>query len=99
MKRPIKETNPEVKIPEPVVEKKDWEAIAREIWDDYDTLALFLESHFDQLKEQELFPFFEKVLRRRFKYFINSRGRTLTIEEYTKEEDRQRQLMGLLMRK
>ena len=99
MKSPVKKVNVEVPGSEPVAEKKDWEAIAREIWDDYDTLALFLESHFHILEMQKLFPFLEKVLSHRFRYFINNRGMTLTHEEYAKQKESERWIMDLLMKK
>lgn len=97
MKQQVKEG--ETKIPEPQPENKYWENIAKDIWNDYDILSLFIESHLDQLKEQGLFPFFEKLLYNRFKYFVNSHGRTLTREEYAKEQDGQRRLMDLMIEK
>jgi hypothetical protein len=94
MNRSNKKINPEVDKPEV---EKDWQLIAKEIWDDLDILCLFLESHYDKFKDD--LPFFQKMLSRRFKYFTQSRGRTLTAEEYAKEKERERSIMNLLMKK
>lgn len=64
---------------------KDWESIAREIWDEYDMLALYLESHYDGVKMS--IPFCDKILPRRFKHFNRYQGQTITAEEYKKRMD------------
>lgn len=87
MKQPSKMSKPEIVAAAPTPVTKDWEYIAKEIWDEYDTLAIFLESHCDENKM--INPFFEKMLPRRFKYFKRRHGQTLSAEEYTKAKERQ----------
>lgn len=73
-------------IDNPKPPQKDWEAIAREIWDQYDNIALFLEHHMSS-HNGATFPFLEKNLPRRFKYFNTYHGKTVTAEEYEKHRE------------
>jgi hypothetical protein len=68
---------------------KDWESIAKEIWDEYDNVAMFLEQYMSE-KIGAQFPFLEKNLSRRFKHFNKISGHTVTVEEYEKHLDQKR---------
>jgi predicted chitinase len=74
---------------------KDWEAIAKEIWDEYDNVAMFLEQYMSE-KMGVQFPFLEKNLSRRFKHFNKIAGHTVTAEEYEKHLEQKRQISEAL---
>lgn len=78
--------------PEPP--KKDWEAIAKEIWDDLDILSLYLESHYND--DKIYVPMFKKLLPRRFKHFYNYKGRTVTSEEYEKLIEKDKEISEMM---
>lgn len=89
---------PEINIPTsmPYYEAKeppepDWKAIAMEIWNEYDDVALFWESHWSDINKE--IPYLTKALPRRFKHFRFHKGQIVTIAEYEKDRKRENELM------
>lgn len=81
---------------EPIVhELNDWRSIAQEIWDEYDAVALYLQDYMHS-KTMAEFPFLEKMLPRRFKYFRSHHGLTMTIEEYRKKTEQEKAMIDSL---
>lgn len=77
--------------PEPKQEEPDWKAIAMEIWNEYDDVALFWESHWHDIDKE--IPYLTKALPGRFKHFRFHKGQIMTIAEYKKDRKRENELM------